>query len=114
MLFSERLRYLELKTNAYLNWGNHFNMETLITMPCNKASDLGEFDPKCVQPGKRTDEACPGLYDHHICLDHFKGAKAEGGKPCLVYDFGIREQPEFGVMMHNYFGVRDQLSVFEL
>lgn len=52
---------------------------------------------------------CPGLFDHTICIDNFLGThnprlgfKQIGpkfDKPCIVYDFGIREQPQFGVVM---------------
>lgn len=115
---SERLRYMELKTNAYFSWANHYNMESIVDGKCAEKSDLGEYDKRfsrtavvsecvvgsCVAKGRRTDEVCPGLYDHHICMDSFKGANAPGGKPCLVYDFGIREQPHFGTMMAKHFG----------
>eukprot|EP00658_Telonema_sp_P-2_P025404 TRINITY_DN2022_c0_g1_i1.p1 TRINITY_DN2022_c0_g1~~TRINITY_DN2022_c0_g1_i1.p1 ORF type:complete len:315 (+),score=45.20 TRINITY_DN2022_c0_g1_i1:65-1009(+) len=105
LTISERLRYLELKTNSRAAWGNYFDMESrMFQSVCQRKSDLAEFDPTCIQPGKRTDEVCIGLYDHHICLDGLKGSKVPGGKPCVVYDFGIREQPQFGVMMHNHFG----------
>eukprot|EP00657_Telonema_sp_P-1_P010706 TRINITY_DN5265_c0_g1_i1.p1 TRINITY_DN5265_c0_g1~~TRINITY_DN5265_c0_g1_i1.p1 ORF type:complete len:277 (-),score=35.81 TRINITY_DN5265_c0_g1_i1:161-991(-) len=59
---------------------------------------------RCVVKGKSTKDVCVGLYDHSICLDHFKGNKVAGGKPCVVYDFGIRQQPQFGFMLHNHFG----------
>jgi hypothetical protein len=88
----ERLRYLELKTNSRAAWGNYFDMESrMFQSVCQRKSDLAEFDPtcvppstisamcsrssRCIQPGKRTDEVCIGLYDHHICLDGLKGSK---------------------------------------
>eukprot|EP00656_Telonema_subtile_P015898 TRINITY_DN18364_c0_g1_i2.p1 TRINITY_DN18364_c0_g1~~TRINITY_DN18364_c0_g1_i2.p1 ORF type:complete len:371 (+),score=95.62 TRINITY_DN18364_c0_g1_i2:175-1287(+) len=100
----ERLRYMELKTNAYFNWANHYNMEAIVDGTCSHKSTLAEFDPKCLDPVRRLDEVCPGLYDHHVCLDNFKGALVAPHKPCVVYDFGIREQPEFGKMMATHFG----------
>jgi len=55
------------------------------------------------------------LYDHRICLDHLpkpntnietndKEKEDKGKAPCLVYDFGIRAQPEFGKTMPKVFG----------
>ena len=69
---SERLRYLELKTNAYFNWGNYYNMESIVERSiCKKSTTLGEFDANCKSETKEPDEVCPGLYDHTICLDSF-------------------------------------------
>lgn len=39
-----------------------------------------------------------GLYDHEICLDNFP---PKNGRECIIYDFGIREQPEFGQTLLN-------------
>lgn len=104
---SDRLRYLELKTNGFMNWGNHYDMDSHFEQAaCSKSTSLIEFDPKC--PGQNTDERennCPGLFDHTVCLDNFPPAKPISTKAkCLVYDFGIREQPEFGVTMADHFG----------
>ena len=38
-----------------------------------------------------------GGWDHQVCLDSFPPKPA--GQACIVYDFGIREQPEFGVTL---------------
>jgi len=104
---SERLRYLELKTNAYFNWGNYYNMESIVERSvCKKSTTLAEFDDKCKSDTQEPDEVCPGLYDHTICLDSFPppASLASAKAPCIVYDFGIREQPEFGKMMATKYG----------
>lgn len=107
---SERLRYLELKTNAWMNWGNYYDMEAQSDPSiCSNASSLIEFNPDCGAPEdsmhQRT-QKCPGLYDHNICLDNFppKRSNRPAGERCIVYDFGIRQQPEFGVSMADHFG----------
>jgi hypothetical protein len=92
---AERLRYLELKTNAWMNWGdlmssaaamhltllaagNFYDLEGRVAhTACKKSTILAEFDPLCTdrkddKGQKQTpDEACPGLFDHMICLDNF-------------------------------------------
>ena len=92
-----------------MNWGNHYDMDSHNEPgACKKSSNLIEFDPRCKgDDDNARHHSCPGLFDHSICLDNFPPAKAppntKGGK-CLIYDFGIREQPEFGVTMANHFG----------
>jgi len=108
-----RVRYLELKTNARMNWANHYNLDW-IQHPheCKNIHRLKEFDPKC------DENNCDGIYDQPVCLDDFtcqtpqcrgQGATTQqfskaAQPPCLVYDFGIREQPELGVRFAKDFG----------
>jgi len=115
LTLSERVRYLELKTNARMNWANHYDLDwKKYPEECDHISQLMEFDPYC------DDHDCGGLYDQPVCIDDFEcqdasvcrgkanSAKqqfsAESQPPCLVYDFGIREQPELGVRMAKDFG----------
>mmetsp|Transcript_1018 Transcript_1018/g.1200 ORF Transcript_1018/g.1200 Transcript_1018/m.1200 type:complete len:441 (+) Transcript_1018:60-1382(+) len=122
----ERLRYLELKLNAGLNWGvknPFFGLEVAPdARPCRQQSNLEEFG--CtngwdwLEPydAKNHPRWCAGLFDHTICLDDLPPPlkKLSGGtyryadpkkrQKCLVYDFGIREQPQFGVVMAKTFG----------
>jgi len=92
----ERLRYLELKSNGFTSWSNHYDMAAHVENVCSSRTTLEEFDPACKE------KQCPGLFDHVICLDNLKPFK--NPDECGVYDFGIREQPQFGVIMHNHFG----------
>lgn len=110
----ERVRYLELKANARMNWGKQYALDGLVQPEvCAKVSNLAELDPKCLgKNGRRIGTpSCGGMYDHRICLDDLHlvphGAPPPPGAdepPCLVYDFGIREQPHFGVTLAEQFG----------
>ena len=120
----ERLRYLEMKTNAYMNWGNWYDLDSQVDENiCKHTTNLVEFDPACDADGKdgvigdreatpsersARDEKCPGLFDHWVCLDYFPPKldtlpPKPNAAPCLVYDFGIREQPQFGMVMAKHF-----------
>lgn len=114
----ERLRYLELKTNAHFNFGTHPFFGSKMLSKCKEQSDLRKFgcvpgqdmyNPNAANPGQN----CPGLFDHVVCLDHLPKPKPFdspevqlNGKqaPCLIYDFGIRKQPQFGQVMAKVFG----------
>ncbi|GAB5364057.1 hypothetical protein AAMO2058_000936800, partial [Amorphochlora amoebiformis] len=37
--------------------------------------------------------------EHYICLDNFPPKD----RPCIVYDFGIRDRPKFGIQMYDEF-----------
>jgi len=98
-----------------MNWGNHYDMDSHFEpQHCKKTSALIEFDPNCnsgnTDPNRVEEEAmhhkCPGLFDHSLCMDNFppKTPPPNTKGKCLIYDFGIREQPEFGVTLADYFG----------
>ena len=95
-----RLRRLELKTDAFMHWASPdpFGQETVSPQAkCTKMSNLAEYDGKC-----NGDKGCEGLYDHAICLDYLLasgGDALEEGDRCVVYDWGIREQPQFGEVL---------------
>ena len=85
---------------------------------CRKATDVTEYGCKIGMEGvlNEGDEKakCPGLFDHMICIDGLsepgtqyelkKGESQNRNTPCLVYDFGIRAQPQFGATMARVFG----------
>lgn len=113
-----RIRYLELKTNSFMNFGSN-PFFGLVANPslCQKSSTLQEFGCKAGREGVHGNNLkCAGLFDHEVCLDELPkpGTKQEspeaGGKknsddpPCLIYDFGIRAQPQFGATMARDFG----------
>jgi len=115
MTDAERLRYLELKVNAHLNFGVHdpFFGNTAKPNLCMRSSELGEFG--CQQGWEGYDgQDCAGLYDQNICLDDLPSPRTDpfeslspqaiDNPECLVYDFGIRKQPQFGAVMARTFG----------
>lgn len=113
MTLEERVRYLELKLNAFMNFGADpfFGVKQNRAL-CNKMSELRQYG--CKESMEEYTEwnkqnNCPGLFDHNICLDSLPapGTRYEvkhGKAPCLVYDFGIRKQPQFGATLAREFG----------
>lgn len=126
----ERLRYLELKTNAHFSFGSDPFFGSTIQSKCINSTDLRPYG--CI-PGADgykdhvpIHKNCPGQYDHFICLDHLPDGHIPGQEgmvvelsksdfstqrkaqkrkaPCLVYDFGIRDMPTFGAAMARSFG----------
>lgn len=112
----ERLRVLELKVGSYMNWAKDpfFGFTRARDEPCVNSTVLcrpaeaGRQKPwDAVLP-----ECSPGLYDHPICLDNkilpplrAKDApKVPDAKPCVVYDFGVRAQPQFGMVLAEHMG----------
>mmetsp|Transcript_32708 Transcript_32708/g.54773 ORF Transcript_32708/g.54773 Transcript_32708/m.54773 type:complete len:223 (-) Transcript_32708:279-947(-) len=84
-----RLTDLNIKVNSFLNWGQDPYLSTRLPIKCANSTNLRSFG--CAEGDK--DENCPGLYDSHVCLDSFPYDN------CIVYDFGIRAQPEFGATL---------------
>ena len=84
----------QLKMNSWMNWNsNPFLGSVADAGLCDKVSDLSEHGCSKGQ-GK-----CPGEYDHKVCLDKFPPKR-----DCIVYDFGIRENPDFGkTLLHPPF-----------
>ncbi len=114
MSLQDRVRYLELKLNALTNFGTDpfFGVHIQQNI-CKKQSELDEFACKLGREGvvneQQVQQNCGGLFDHMVCLDGLPepGTKYEvtdGKPPCLVYDFGIRAQPQFGASMARDFG----------
>lgn len=83
-----RIQMLETKLNSYLSFGEDPFADVRTPGHCKNATDLSEYCP----PYKKSDKGCHlGM---SVCLDNFKP-----GRKCVVYDFGIREQPDFGEIM---------------
>ena len=102
MSIEERLRYLELKANAFMQFGTDPFFQALKTSKsCKNMSNLEEW-------GCKAGDNCNGLYDHWVCLDQLPNVgtkyEASANPPCLIYDFGIRSQPHFGEVMARKFG----------
>lgn len=88
----DRMRYLERKADASVNWVKDPQFWRDVEYTCKSLVH-------------------PGDSDHALCMDGFRGRtwQVEGGSPpygdrkCVVYDLGIREEPEFGVtLMEEY------------
>lgn len=92
-ILKERNGNLELRMNSWMNWnsdpylGSNANPKL-----CHNMSKLDEYG--CAK-GKNQ---CPGFFSHRVCLDQLLPQKA--GK-CIIYDFGIRENPHFGETLSN-------------
>lgn len=113
----ERLRYLEMKFAARISFGirDPFVGSDENRTACDRSSDLLEFGCTENHPYngyKVSTPKCPGYFDHRVCLDSFtpinSSSKNNKGKkkspPCLVYDFGVRDMPSFGITMAQTFG----------
>ena len=106
----ERIQYLETKLNAYLAFTSDPFLSMKQPAHCDVQKSIKEIacpnNPRCA------------LDNQVVCLDTFPDVKIPGqavpqrrlppaamGKPCVVYDFGIRESPEFGLAFtHPNFG----------
>ena len=80
----DRVRTLELKLNTYLSYRSDPFFWNKETIKCKKYTDMTEY---CT-----TDKCRDGEF-MRICLDDFPY------NDCVVYDFGIRKEPEFGVIL---------------
>lgn len=84
----ESQHLFQLRVNAWMNWNSDpYLGSTVNSSLCRNSTDLSEYG---CEGGKNK---CPGLYDHPVCLDDFPSTTT---RECIVYDFGIRENPEFG------------------
>ncbi len=75
----ERVRDLELKLNSHIGWITDAKFGSENQVHCKHAEAIDE---------------------HYVCLDNFPPKD----KPCIVYDMGIREQPQFGEIMATKYG----------
>jgi hypothetical protein len=78
----DRVQMLETKLDTYLGYNSDPFLWTKVSAQCKNMSKLNEF---CGP------ESCN--LDMNVCLDNFPY------NDCIVYDFGIREQPGFGVVL---------------
>jgi FkbM family methyltransferase len=100
MSLSERLRLLELKVNAWMAWSKDPFIGAEYTSKCKNLTNLLEYGCEGYTPDLKGN-LCPGLFSHRICQDGHPEKWAKEG--CVVYDFGIREQPEFGIVFAKAF-----------
>jgi hypothetical protein len=104
-LLRDRLSYLEAKVNSYLAFASDPFLSQ--RAPAQKGCRHLRESSELACPDK--DAPCE-LDSHVLCLDDFPavagppgGASGEAdgataaSPPCLVYDFGIRRSPEFGL-----------------
>jgi FkbM family methyltransferase len=105
---SERLRLLELKVGGHQNWANDPLFGGRRTSVCKNPSNLKELG--CPTGTNEEGRKCSLFYDHYVCLDLLPEPAPPGDTfpytpgRCLVYDFGIRKNPEFGKAMALQFG----------
>ena len=90
----QRIRYLETKVDSYMAFHRDPFLSQKATATCKDQSPIDEI--ACVGNSK-----CE-LDNSYICLDDipFKVGDDENKqkkKGCVVYDFGIRESPDFGL-----------------
>jgi len=78
---AERVRYLEHKIDGASNWLTDPQLYEKLQLSCKNLTNLGT--------------------DHRVCLDNFEQRKR---KNCVVYDLGIRANPEFGTKMMSDYG----------
>lgn len=108
----ERIRLVELKLGGALNWAKdpYFGFTVNPAAACANRTAL--CDDGHGAPHNRGLKPCiNGLYDHPICLDDSSmpwnpspAGVPPGMRPCVVYDFGIRQQPEFGMTLAKHTG----------
>jgi FkbM family methyltransferase len=80
-----RLDRLERKLNTFLAFDSDPFLNNKITSTCPHKSTLTEY---CKKPDGKCD-----MGDMPICLDDIPKTN------CIVYDFGIRNEPDFGVIL---------------
>ena len=84
--FEDRLHTLESKLNAYLGFNSDPFLWTKKAVACKNSSMMREY---CRTP-EQTKSNCALIMP--VCLDDFPY------NDCIMYDFGIRTQAEFGII----------------
>lgn len=94
--FQRRLQRLESKLNTYLGFGVDPFLSTRMPAKCKKSTKLEE-NKYCGLLAKQEKDFAnkPCHLGMYVCLDDFPPKES----PCVVYDFGIRQEPEFGLIM---------------
>ena len=95
----DRVQYLETKLNAYLAFTSDPFLANKAPATCTKFVNIHEIACK-------VGEEC-AVDDQQVCLDAFPvtggatvaaaSAASNSKKNCVVYDFGIRASPEYGL-----------------
>lgn len=82
---ADRLRYLERKVDGSVNWLEDPQLWRRQQYECKNMTDLG------------TDG------EHHVCFDNWAKNHANG-EAGIVYDLGVRANPEFGANLLQQYG----------
>eukprot|EP00747_Dinoflagellata_sp_TGD_P186251 gnl/TRDRNA2_/TRDRNA2_43183_c0_seq1.p1 gnl/TRDRNA2_/TRDRNA2_43183_c0~~gnl/TRDRNA2_/TRDRNA2_43183_c0_seq1.p1 ORF type:complete len:450 (-),score=78.82 gnl/TRDRNA2_/TRDRNA2_43183_c0_seq1:129-1478(-) len=87
---ADRVRFLELKQAGSTNSISDPHLWQKVQYNCTNSSAMG----------------LSGAHEeHHVCFDFWEAdARARGGRPCVVYDLGIRAEPSFGQILMENFG----------
>lgn len=86
-----RIQTLETKLDSFLAFAPQDPFQGVIeTTSCKNASELSAWCPETSWLDDQGD-----CNDHRICLDSFPPKKEK----CIIYDFGIRANPEFGEIL---------------
>jgi FkbM family methyltransferase len=88
----DRIEYLETKVDSYLAYHKDPFLSTKVSTKCKQLSTIKEI-------------ACPNndqcaVDNSNICMDGLPfqvGDDQHKKEGCIIYDFGIRESPEFGM-----------------
>jgi FkbM family methyltransferase len=83
--WKKRVHFLETSLFSYLGFNSDPFFWTKEIAPCNNKTGLKEY---C-----RDGPGCSWMDAMYVCLDDFPY------NDCIVYDFGIRTQPHFGVIL---------------
>ena len=102
----ERLRLLELKLGGGSNWAKHpvYGLSSDRAYACQNSSHLCDNGQRL---NGRFEKCEPGLFDHPVCLEDipWEPSMPSGvSRPCVVYDFGVRAQPQFGMALAKVIG----------
>jgi FkbM family methyltransferase len=87
---NKRLQRLETKIDTYLAFNTDPFLSTRTSVQCKNKTKLKEYCPLILGENYREIDCNLAQY---ICLDDFPYQN------CTVYDFGIREEPEFGLIL---------------
>lgn len=102
----DRIHYLETKLNSYLAFDSDPFLRLKTPAKCQQLRKIKDL--ACTKKEQMTPNGC-ALDNQSVCLDNFPAAPpsllsggstssdSSGRADCIVYDFGIRESPEYGL-----------------
>lgn len=100
----ERIHYLETKVDSYLAYASDPFMSMKTPATCEETIAIKKI--ACPDPSKpcELDTSLICMHDFPFLIDDGTSARSVGAKTrkgkmrnCVVYDFGIRESPEYGL-----------------
>eukprot|EP00929_Paragymnodinium_shiwhaense_P001992 TRINITY_DN10218_c0_g2_i2.p1 TRINITY_DN10218_c0_g2~~TRINITY_DN10218_c0_g2_i2.p1 ORF type:complete len:393 (+),score=121.27 TRINITY_DN10218_c0_g2_i2:65-1243(+) len=84
---ADRLRYLERKVDGSVNWLEDPQLWRRQQYQCKNMTDLNTNG------------------EHHVCLDNWEKRQHKDSKDgCIVYDLGVRADPDFGANLLQTYG----------